>query len=426
METERQKIVERIKSESRDERPRELRLAQWTRSNKWSALQEMLIASARPDLISFSVGLPAAELFPTREFAKAVDRVLATDPHALQYRPPYQPLKQHVVRLMALRGVRCSEEQVFLTSGAQQGINLLVRLLLDPGESVVLEERAYTGFQQVLKPYQPRMATVGTDVETGMDVEHLERVLSRGPKPALIYAVADGHNPTAVSMSADKRNRLVELARMHGTPIIEDDPYGMFEYGKDQSPPPLRALDDEWVFYVGTFSKVMAPALRTGWIVVPESLVKHLAVIKEAADIDMAPLNQRAISAYLDSTDVEARLNRLRTEYRRRRDAMLKALAINFPSQSRWEIPSAGFFIWVRLPDGIDSGELLKTAMESEKVAFIPGHSFDVDQALCEGDGGKNCIRLSFSNSTVEQIEEGIGRLGLCIKNTIGRTSGAV
>src|SRR5215207_2792509 len=256
----------------------------------------MLVASARPGVLSFALGLPAAELFPAAEYSEALAHVLASDPRALQYGPPFRPLKQHVLRLMADRGVNCREEQVFLTAGAQQGVNLLAHLLVEPGSTVIVEEMAYTGCQQVLQVTQADVLTVPTDFKTGIDVDAVERLLEGGAQPALIYVVPDGHNPLSVSMSLEKRMRLVELARAYSVPIVEDDAYGFLYY--DSPTPPLRALDDEWVLYVGTFSKIMAPALRTGWVVVPEALTSHLAILKEATDIDTAPLNQRAISAY--------------------------------------------------------------------------------------------------------------------------------
>jgi 2-aminoadipate transaminase len=390
---------------------REIALAGWTKSITRSALQDMLVASARPDILSFALGLPAPELFPAADYSEAVAQVLASDARALQYGPPFRPLKQHVVRLMAERGVECREEQVFLTSGGQQGVNLLARLLIEPGSTVIVEEMAYTGCQQVLYASQAEILTVPTDFKTGVDVDAIQRLLEMGERPALIYVVPDGHNPLAVSMSREKRRRLVELASTYCVPVIEDDAYGFLYY--DSPVPPLRALDHEWILYVGTFSKIMAPALRTGWVVVPESLIPHLAIIKEATDIDTAPLNQRGISAYLDGGHLPAHLARLRAEYRRRRDAMISALRTHFPPGAHWETPASGLFIWVELPEWVDTGELLAAALEQEKVAFIPGHAFYVN----EDHPATNRMRLNFSNSSVERIEDGIQRLARVIKN---------
>ena len=392
---------------------KEISLAGWTSSIKRSALQDMLVASARPGILSFALGLPAAELFPAAEYSEAVAEVLATDVRALQYGPPFQPLKRHVVQLMAQRGVECREEQVFLTAGAQQGINLLTRLLLEPGSKVIVEQMIYTGCHQVLQASQADFLTVPTDFRTGMDVDAVQCLLESGERPALIYSVPDGHNPLAVSMTYEKRVALAKLARTYGVPVIEDDPYGFLYY--DSAIPPIRAFEDRWVLYVGTFSKIMAPALRTGWLVVPESLVKPLAIIKEASDIDMAPLNQRAISAYLDSGHLSEHLENLRGEYRRRRDAMLSALRTHFPAGARWEAPSSGLFVWVELPDGADTGALLELAIETEKVAFIPGHAF----CVTDEHPATNRMRLNFSNSSVERIEDGVQRLARVMKREL-------
>jgi 2-aminoadipate transaminase len=396
---------------------REISLAGWTRAIKRSALQDMLVASSRPGILSFALGLPAAELFPAEDYSAAVARVLSNDARALQYGPPFRPLKQHVVSLMAQRGVECREEQVFLTTGAQQGVSLLARLLLEPGRKVLVEEMAYTGCQQVLHASQADILTVPTDFRTGIDVDAVERLLESGERPAMLYVVPDGHNPLAVSMSPEKRVRLAELARAYRVPVVEDDAYG-FLYYESLPPPPLRAYEDEWVIYVGTFSKIMAPALRTGWLVAPESLIPHLANIKEASDIDMAPLSQRAISAYLDEGHLPGHLDNVRREYRRRRDAMLDALRAHFPTGARWETPTSGLFIWVELPEGTDTGALLKEAIETEQVAFIPGHAFCVDDAR----PATNRMRLNFSNSSVERIADGVGRLARVLKRQAALT----
>lgn len=380
-------------------------LARWAGRITPSALQESLSATTKPGILSFALGLPAPELFPSADLAHAAAHVLATDPRALQYGPPFAPLKTHIVKLMAQRGVKCTESQIFLTVGAQQGLNLLTRLLLDPGGCVLLEEFSYTGLQQIIEPYLPEKWLVPTNTQTGMDVDAVERLLARGVRPAFIYSIADGHNPMAVSMSLPKRERLVALARDHGIPIIEDDPYG-FIYYSHQPLPPLRAFDEQWVLYVGSFSKILAPSLRAGWVVAPEALVQKLAIVKEATDIDAAPLTQRVIAAYLDGCDLEERLAMLRREYATRRRIMLDALRRYFPTQATWQEPAGGIFVWVELDEVRNTGELLIEAIEKERIAFIPGGAFSVN-----GEQGKNCMRLNFSNTPPALIEEGIVRL---------------
>ena len=389
----------------------EILLADWTQTIERSALQEMLAVASRPGILSFALGLPAVELFPTEAYAQATAQVLASDPRALQYGPPSRSLKSQVVALMARRGVTCREEQIHLTAGAQQGISLLTRLLLNDGGQILTEEITYTGFRQVIEPYQPEMLLVPTDATTGMDVSAVEWLLKQGARPAFIYAMTEGHNPLGVSMSEEKRRRLVELAKQYRVPIIEDDAYG-FLYYENKPPPPMRALDESWVLYVGTFSKILGPALRVGWMVVPESLIPKLSVIKEASDIDTATLSQRAVCAYLEAGDVQTHLAMLRREYGARRDTMLRALKEHFPPEAHWQKPTSGLFIWIALPEAVNATELLKVAIETERIAFIPGQAF----GTASGFQATNCMRLNFSNCPHEQIENGIARLARVVK----------
>jgi len=386
-------------------------VAGWARGLEQSALQKMLIATARPGIISFALGLPAVEFFPAEALAEATARVLSVNPGALQYSPPLQSLKQHVRELMKQRGVNCREEQIFLTAGAQQGMSLLSRLLLEPGGSVITEELIYSGFQQVLEPFQPHLLTVSTDAETGMDVDAVEQYLNDGARPNLIYSITDGHNPLSVRLSSSKRKRLVELAEQYRVPIIEDDAYGFLCY--EDPLPPLRALSERWVFYVGSFSKILAPALRVGWLVVPEELILPLSVIKESTDIDAAPLSQRIVNAYLDTGGLPAQIDMLRTQYGVKRDTMLRTLAENFPDAARWTKPDCGFFVWVELPAAVDVDELFRRALEDEHVAFIPGHAFSVNKKR------SSSIRLNFGHPTMARIEEGIPRLARVLKSVI-------
>jgi 2-aminoadipate transaminase len=383
-----------------------LSLARWTQTMTHSAIQDALAAIAQPDVLSFALGLPAPELFPAELFAQAATQVLTTQPYALQYQPELQPLKAQIVALMAQRGVTCREQQVFLTTGSQQALSLVARMLLDPGGQVLAEETIYSGFLQAIEPFQPTILTVPTDLETGMDVDAVEALLSGGARPAFIYAISDGHNPLAVSMSAEKRARLVELAQQYGVPIVEDDAYGFLWY-ESRSLPPMRALDEQWVFYAGSFSKILAPSLRAGWLIVPEELIPTLAAIKEASDINTSTFTQRIIAAYIAAGHLPEHIATLRQVYHTRRDAMLNALQTHFPSEAHWRTPASGLFIWVELPAAVDAGELLRRAITVDKVAFIPGHAFGVGGSRRSA----HCMRLNFSNCGPERIEEGITRL---------------
>jgi 2-aminoadipate transaminase len=382
-----------------------LPLAEWTRTIRPSTIAAMMGHMARPGVISFALGLPAPELFPVDDYVAAAERLLRSDTGALQYKSQYAPLKEQVVALMAQRGVACRPEQVFLTTGAQQALALFARLFLEPRGQVICERLIYMGFQQVIEPYQPQVLPVLSDLETGLDVDRVEAYLQGGARPAFIYCITDGHNPLGVSVSLEKRIRLAELARRYRVPVIEDDAYGLLHYGDPL--PPLRAMEDRWVFYVGSFSKVMAPGFRCGWTVVPEELVPMLGCAKDGADIDTSTFAHRLVSEYLSAGGFEAHLARVRGAYRERRDAMLDAIARHFPAGSRWSVPRHGALAWAELPEGHDAGALLMPTLESEGVAYVPGSAFSFD-----GRGGSRGMRLNFSFPSVAQIEEGIARLG--------------
>ncbi|MCO5193955.1 MAG: PLP-dependent aminotransferase family protein [Anaerolineae bacterium] len=381
-------------------------LAHWAHAMQRSVLRQMIAIVSRPGILSFAGGLPDPALFPATEYAAAVTNVLTTDPKALQYGPPSAALKAHIVDLVAERGITCNADSIFISTGAQQMLDVFTRLFVNPGDLVILEENIYTGMQQALSPFQPHIVTVPTDLQSGINIGRIEQLLSNGARPAFFYVIPDGHNPLGVSMSLDKRYQLVALARQFQIPIIEDDPYGFLNYDGERLPT-LRSLEPNWVFYTGSFSKILAPGLRLGWTIAPEWLIPKLTVVKEASDLETSALTQRAVAAYLDTGHLPTHLDLLRTTYRQRRDTMLVALEEHFPANARWTIPSGGMFIWVELDDTIDCADFLQLAIEQEQVAFIPGFAFAVKPGL-----SRNCLRLNFSNCSVTAIEDGIGRLG--------------
>lgn len=381
-------------------------LAEWIRGRSRSVLREMVRLATQPGMLSLAGGLPPPELIPVREYGQALEKVLASHPRALQYSPPYEPLKQEIVRLMEERGVRCSTEEIFLTSGAQQGIDIATKLFLEPHGQVLTEEVTYPGVRQAIAPFHPEVLTVRTDLESGMDVDAVEKLLVCGAQPAFIQVMPDAHNPYGVSLSPDKRHRLVELARRFRVPVLEDDAYGLLNY-ESHYHAPLRALESEWVFYLGTFSKMIAPALRLGWMVLPKDVVPSATIVKEAADLESSALTQRAVSLYLKEGGFQDHLSKLRDVYRTRCQALLEALARHFPETARWTRPRGGFFVWVELPREIDCAELLKKALQKAQVAFVPGTAFSAN-----GQEASNALRLSFASCTPEKIEEAVRRLG--------------
>ncbi|HEX6864094.1 MAG TPA: PLP-dependent aminotransferase family protein, partial [Thermoanaerobaculia bacterium] len=357
--------------------------------------------------------LPAAELFPMSAVAQASARLLA-DPGPPELGTPFQPLKAQIVELMAMRGVRCRPEQIVLTTGVEGALDLLGRLLLDPGSQVLLEETVSDRVRAALPtsptsptfPISPEILTVATDPGTGIDVDQVEALLAGGARPAFLYLIPEGHNPLGVSLSLEKRLRLLDLARAYEVPILEDDTYGFLSY--DGHPePPLRALDARWVVYLGSFSMLLAPALRAGWIVLPDDPPARLSLLPAAAELDVPSFSHRTISAFLEAGYLPEHLETIRAAYRRRRDTLLRTLQEHFPEGARWSRPSSGLYVWVELPEGVTSTELLRDAVALENVAFTPGSVF----ATRGGGHADRALRLSFGNNPPHRIEEGVQRL---------------
>jgi 2-aminoadipate transaminase len=387
--------------------PQRMTLASWAQTAQQSTIQQLLALATQPDVLSFALGLPAVELFPVSAYAKAATHVLTTQPQALQYGMPGEQIKRSIVQIMAQRGVVCRPEQVFLTAGAQQGMSLLSRLLVDRHAPVLVEETIYSGILQAIEPLQPQLLTVPTDPVTGMDVNAVEAHLVNGYRPAFIYVISDGHNPLGVSLSIEKRLRLVELARRYGVPILEDDAYGFLCYD-GESLPSLRALEPDWVFYIGSFSKILAPALRVGWIIIPEAMVSILSALKEGSDINTATFSQRTVAAYLEMELLSDHIAGLQQAYRLRRDTMLRAVETSFPLGTRCSQPRNGMFVWVELPKSIDMEKMLKSAVERKKIAFVPGQAFSV----IRNEAVDRSMRLNFSRCNPELITQGITQLG--------------
>jgi 2-aminoadipate transaminase len=387
----------------------EHRLARGARAMGSSGLREVMDLASRLGVLSFAVGLPAADLFPREALAEAAAHVLLTDPAALQYTLPLQRLKEEIVGIMALRGVRCRPEQIFLTSGAQQAMDLLAHLLLDPGGEVALEDTTYDGIRIAVGRFEPRILAVPSTSAAGIDVDAFAALLAGGARPAFLYLMPESHNPLGVSLSQESRRRLVELARHYRVPLLEDDTYGLL--GDGPVLPALRALDEDWIFYIGSFAKILAPALRVGWMVVPEALLPRLSMLKHASDVDTASVAHRVVAAFLAAGHLPGHLERLQREYRRRRDTMLSSLATEMPPGVRWSRPSGGLYVWVELPREVDATALLRAAVETEQVAFAPGEAF----AAAETSNLRHCLRLSYGNCPPERIEEGIRRLGRVI-----------
>lgn len=391
------------------------RYAQRTQRMHSSAIRELLKLTERPEMISFAGGLPAAEVFPVAEFQAACQRILAEHgPQALQYSTTegYRPLREMIARHTARYGIAVDPDNILITSGSQQALDLIGKLFINPGDRLLVEQPTYVGALQAWNAYQAEYISVPLD-DDGLQTDALEAALRVGPK--FIYVLPNFHNPAGVTLSLDRRQRLVELADRYGVPLIEDDPYGQLRY-EGEHLPPLVGLDGQLrkreeapysgnVLYLSTFSKTLAPGLRVGWIVAPAEVIRRLVQAKQGADLHTSTLVQMIAHEVARGGFLDRHVRAIRAVYRERRDAMLAALRQCFPAGVRWTRPQGGLFLWVTLPEGVDAAEILPAAI-AEHVAFVPGTAFFAD-----GSGG-NTFRLNFSNATPARIEEGIQRLG--------------
>jgi 2-aminoadipate transaminase len=375
-----------------------------------SFIREILKATADSDVISFAGGLPSAKLFPVDEMADACAEVFEADgAAALQYQVSegYRPLREYVaMRYRRVWGLDASADDILITSGSQQALDLIGKVFLDRGDRVVLERPAYLGAIQAFGMYEPEFVHAPLD-DDGIDCESLRAALA-GDAARIVYVVPSFQNPSGVSYSCERRRAAAAIVDASSAVLVEDDPYGELAY--DAAPPrPVRSSVSRDAVMLGTFSKTVAPGLRVGWVWAKPDVISALVTAKQAADLHSDSLSQRVLYRYLMNVDVDEHIERIRGAYRSRRDAMLAAVAEHFPSEARCVKPSGGMFLWVKLPGGMSTLELFDRAME-EKVAFVPGTPFHVD------GGGDDSMRLCFSNSDEAAIEEGIRRLGRAIK----------
>jgi 2-aminoadipate transaminase len=397
------------------------RFAQRTQRITTSLIRELLKLTEQPDIISFAGGLPAPDVFPVEEVRAATERVLKDHgTTALQYTTTegYRPLRELLVRHMGRYGVEVRPENVLITSGSQQALDLIGKLLINPGDRVLTEAPTYLGALQAFNAYQADYLPVPVD-DDGMDVDALEEQMRAGPK--FVYALPNFQNPAGVTLSMGRRRRLVERAAHYGIPIVEDDPYGQLRYEGEHLPSLVR-LDAEGhdcangeraftgnVLYLSTLSKTLAPGLRVAWVVAPEAVISKLVQIKQGADLHSSTFCQYVAYEVAKGGFLDKHVRRIRTVYGERRDAMLRALDRHAPPGVRWTRPGGGLFLWVTLPEGFDTLTLLDEAV-AEKVAFVPGSAF----YPC--GGGERTMRLNFSYAAPDVIEEGIRRLSKVIE----------
>lgn len=396
------------------------RFAYRTSTVKSSAIRELLKLTQRPEVISFAGGLPAPDVFPVARFQEACHRVLERHgSQALQYSTTegYLPLRETIASNLQRYGILATPENVLLTSGSQQALDLIAKLMINRGDRVLVEAPTYLGALQAFNVFGPDYVTVPVDGE-GLRTDQLEDALRAGPK--FMYILPNFQNPSGVTLSLQRREELVYLSDKYGIPIVEDDPYGQLRY-EGQHLPPLVVLDRENlrrddaytlgnVIYLSTFSKTLAPGLRLGWIVAPQEVIARLVQLKQGADLHTSTFVQMVAYEVTRDNFLDEHVKLIRQVYGERRDIMIEALNKFFPHEVTWTHPQGGLFLWVTMPEGSDCNELLQAAIKQD-VAFVPGDCFFPK----ETDGLRH-FRLNFSNATPEQIREGIRRLSLALK----------
>jgi 2-aminoadipate transaminase len=392
--------------------------ARRTQVMKSSAMRDLMAVTEQPDVISLAGGLPDTTTFPAEDFAALMARVARdSSAQALQYGPTegLAALKECIREVMAAEGMEVEPEDLLVTTGGQQVIDLVCRALIDPGDVVLAEGPTYPGAVPVFCSYQADVVQIEMD-EDGMRIDRLQEALDRldreGRTPKFIYTIPSFQNPAGVTLSLERRRALVRVARQRELLVLEDNPYGLLRYEGEQLPT-LFALDGgEYVIYLGTFSKILSPGLRLGWTAAPHPVLEKLNLGKQAADLCSAPLSQHFVVAYFANRDWRAYVRGLVELYRRRRDTMLDALAEHLPPEADWTRPRGGLFVWARLPDYIDTTDLLARALR-ENVAFVPGRA-----AFLDGRGGSE-MRLNFSGVHEEDIREGVRRIGKVVREQV-------
>jgi 2-aminoadipate transaminase len=407
----------RTRSTARDIERYAALFAERTKVMKSSAMRDLMALTERDDVISLAGGLPDTSTFPPDSYASLMSTVAASScARALQYGPTegLSVVKRCIVPVMEAEGMQADEDDLLVTTGGQQVIDLVCKTLLDPGDVVVCEAPTYPGAVPTFSSYQARVVQVTMDRD-GMRTDELEATLDElergGLRPKFIYTVPNFHNPAGVTLSLERRHELVRIASERELLVLEDNPYGLLRYEGD-SLPPLRSLDEEFIVYASTFSKILSPGVRLGWTCAPAPVLAKMNLGKQASDLCSSSISQYFVSAYFDSGPWEEYVRSLIEIYRRRRDVMLDALAEQFPREAEWTHPEGGLFIWATLPDYIDTTDLLARSLE-EHVAFVPGRAAYVD-----GRGG-SAMRLNFSGVGEDDIREGIRRLGEVVREQV-------
>ena len=388
--------------------------AKRTKGMRSSAMRDLMAITARPEIISLAGGLPDTSTFPSESFATMMDTIAHKSlPRALQYGPTegFEETKTCISQVMAAESMQIDPENVLVTTGGQQVIDLVTKTFVDPGDVVICEAPTYAGAVPVFSSYEADVVQIEMDGD-GMRIDLLEETLAQldkeGRVPKFIYTVPSFHNPAGVSMNLPRRQRLVDIATEREIVILEDNPYGLLRY-EGETLPTLFSIDrGRYVLYLGTFSKILSPGIRIGWLVAPPPVQEKVGLGKQAVDLCTSSLTQQLVQTYFAQDRWQEYVANLTDTYRARRDVMFAALDEFFPAQAEWTKPQGGIFVWVTLPDFIDSQDLLVKAL-SKNVAFVPGSASYLDGR------GASSMRLNFSGVNEAEIREGVRRIGSVI-----------
>ena len=392
-----------------------------TRQMKRSTVREILKLAAKPEVISFAGGLPAPEFFPIERIRQATDTVLAErGQEAMQYSSTegMPELRQLIARRLSVGKLQVSPDNILITSGSQQAVDMLARIFLNEGDKVIVEDPTYVGMMTSWRPFHLNFLAVPTDGD-GMIVDQLEPLLKQNPK--LMYAIPTFQNPQGTTLTHERRTQLAQLLVKYNVPFVEDDPYGELRYSGDPVPSVMQ-MDaeargstkiDGSVIYCGTFSKILTPGLRIGWVVAADVVIDKLVQVKQATDLHTSTFNQFvSYEVARDDEFLAEHIVQLREVYRQRRDLMMQTMEAAFPQEVTWTRPEGGLFLMVTMPDYLNARDVLEQAL-THNVAFVPCDDFFI------GDAGHNTFRLNFSNAGPERIVEGIKRLGAVLKESI-------
>lgn len=378
-----------------------------------SAIKELLALGADPEVISFGGGYPDPDLFPLDKLSSVYQEVILEEgKKALQYATTegLPALREKIIKRMARIGIQCTMDEVMMIAGGQQGLDLVSKLFVNEGDAIICESPTFLGALLSFKPYGPKFVSVPLESD-GMSIDHLEAALKDNPNTKFIYTIPEFQNPTGVTMSLEKRKALMSLANQYDVLILEDSPYRELRYEGDVLPS-IKSLDTEGrVIHLGSFSKILCPGLRLGWVVASEAIIGKISMLKLASDTQNSTLNMHAVNRFMDKYDIDSHIEVLKQTYKRKKDLMIDNMRTSFPDAVQYTNPEGGLFSWITFPEGIDTVQLMRETLAEAKVAYVPGLSFFPTKVE------NNHCRINYSYMPDEKIEFGIQAIGRIVQN---------